>query len=253
MRQYYYLIVLLLMTNLFLRCAPAKIDKPPLTESEPLVTEKPKIFVEILSSEAEIYGIPGNPETAAGILPQTTLVELIGQQTGWCNVRLPDDSHGWIIEKAAAIPAHYDPGTEEWVPLTGRIHLQVSSDFLNVRNEGTIKGEVVESIIKGTTLSIVDKKGDWYQVRLPDGTPGWVCEHFVEPYQGQIDPTIGKVYKARGDSPIYAGAGEDRQKIGTLWALKKVIIINRQNDWFEVQLEDGTTGWVHQENLKLLK
>ncbi|OQY27020.1 MAG: hypothetical protein B6244_11850 [Candidatus Cloacimonetes bacterium 4572_55] len=237
-------------------CAAKQIEQPPPPEPkpEPIVEEKPKLFVEAIVKEAALFLIPDEQSQPVGVLLKGDLAEVVDIQEKWLQVTTPDHPVAWVLGEQVAVPAAHDIGSEEWMPIGGsRPHLQADVDGLNVRSQGTIQSETVDSVIKNTNLFITDKKGDWYAVKLPDGTPGWVCDKFVKPYQAGLDPELGKWFKTRGDCPMYAGAGEDREKIRTVWALKKVAKMNQQNDWYEVQLEDGTTGWIHKKHLKQLK
>lgn len=250
MLRFFALLILSVIMVGLIGCA-SKVEPPPV-EVETPEPEKPQVFVEVITESAPLYGIPGNETTRANALPQGTLLEVTAEQTGWYEVTLPDSSTGWVQQEIVAVPAAHDTGQNQWRPLTGHSNLQVGVDWLNVRTEGSITAEIVESIMKGTRLTVMDKKGAWYWVKLPDRTEGWVYEALVEPYQGG-DPTIGQHFKTRGDTPMYSGAGTDHEKVQTVWALKPVIKINQQNEWYEVQLKDGTTGWIHKDELKKLQ
>ena len=238
----------LFIFTFFLSCVPAK--QIPIETVEPKI-EKPTKLIEIISENTEIYGIPGQDISIAGVLTPGAVVEVTSENDLWFGIKKEDGASGWIKKANAAIPAKFDLGIDNWRPITGTSHLQVAKDKAAIRSEGSVVSDVVETAIKGTKLFIYDKKGDWFHIELPDKTEGWICAYFVEPYQSN-DLTIGKHFKAREDCPMYSGAGEDHEKLGMLWALKQVVKVNQQNDWFQVRLPDETIGWVHKSHLKQL-
>lgn len=45
---------------------------------------------------------------------------------------------------------------------------------VTIRSDATVQSEKVEVVVQGEELQKVRRKGDWYQVTLPDGRNGWV-------------------------------------------------------------------------------
>lgn len=241
-------IFLITTISLLAGCATKPKVEVPVVIEKPA---KPPIKIEVISAEAPLFGIPGNQMSQAGTLPQGTLLDVTARQNEWYEVMMPTGNHAWLNAADVAVPAAYAAGQSEWKPIAGQSHLQIAADVLFLRAAGSITSPEVLALVKGTKLFVYDLKGDWYHVESPDKTEGWICRHFVEPFQGN-DPLIGQRYKARGDTPMYSGASVKHENIGTLWALKKVTILNHQNDWVQVQMDNGPIGWVEFSQLKPL-
>jgi TonB family protein len=63
------------------------------------------------------------------------------------------------------------------VPSIGTV--RVTSATLNVRREPVTTGEVLAQVKKGERLALLANRGDWSNVRLTDGTTGWVSSKLV--------------------------------------------------------------------------
>jgi tetratricopeptide (TPR) repeat protein len=50
---------------------------------------------------------------------------------------------------------------------------------VTIRSDATVQSEKVEVVVQGEELQKVRRKGDWYQVTLPDGRNGWVHSSLV--------------------------------------------------------------------------
>jgi uncharacterized protein YgiM (DUF1202 family) len=73
-----------------------------------------------------------------------------------------------VIPVAEAEPA---PPPQEYVRVTG--------SRLNVREQPTTSAAAVARVKKGERLAVLGRDGDWVQVRLTDGTAGWVHGKYV--------------------------------------------------------------------------
>ena len=55
----------------------------------------------------------------------------------------------------------------------------VNCDFLNVRDQASTKGKLVEKIYPGKFVEIFKTSGSWYQVKTESGKVGWVSSNYV--------------------------------------------------------------------------
>lgn len=146
---------------------------------------------------------------------------------------------------------------------------------LNVRAR-PVDGDIVTTLPAGTLLGILAGPlcgggHTWYQVLLPDATTGWASEslgtesyYFLEPYGPRIghklcddsQPSFLRVSDQaiiREDLPqptvnLRASPPEGDVILGLPLGQKLTIIggptCGNTNTWWEVQTEDGTTGWM---------
>lgn len=62
-----------------------------------------------------------------------------------------------------------------------RVKYEVTAEGLNVRDEPSIHGNIIEVLSKGDEVEFIDISGDdyWYKVKTPDGTEGWAAHKYL--------------------------------------------------------------------------
>jgi len=152
--------------------------------------------------------------------------------------------------------------------------ISVDSDTLNMRNNPGLSTTITRVLLDGTSGTVLAGPNrvdnyDWYQIRLGDGTVGWVAGQFMKsgtgaggtatPRSGAATPTPGgaagggfsvgdgfrvTTYVNFRSSPGYAGGILDSLQIGTTGT---IIGAGRTVDglhWSNVRLSDNRTGWI---------
>ncbi|MBL1133879.1 MAG: SH3 domain-containing protein [Chloroflexi bacterium] len=146
---------------------------------------------------------------------------------------------------------------------------------LNVRTR-PVDGEIITTLPAGTEIGILDGPlcgggHTWYEVLLPDATIGWASEslgtesyYFLEPHGARVGKKIcedsqpsflrvGEQVMIREDLPqptvnLRESPPEGAVILGLPLGQKMTIIggpeCGNTNTWWQVQLEDGTTGWM---------
>src|SRR5262245_117089 len=56
----------------------------------------------------------------------------------------------------------------------GRYAIHLQAETVNVHSAPDAKSQVIVKLDKGVALEADQRRGDWYRVLLPDGTPGWI-------------------------------------------------------------------------------
>lgn len=58
--------------------------------------------------------------------------------------------------------------------------LDTPTGWLNVRDEPSLSGKQIDQVRPKQTFIYLKKQGNWYQIRLSDGTEGWVSGEYAE-------------------------------------------------------------------------
>ena len=137
----------------------------------------------------------------------------------------------------------------------------VTADSLNVRSGASTTKEVIASITKNTKVTILDTLGNWYKVKLGDGTVGWVSSTYISTANIGTTPTAGAVsitttFPKQGtvtaDSlNVRAGARTDREIVAKVSSGTKVTVLSSQGNWYKVKLATGKIGWASSTYIKL--
>lgn len=131
----------------------------------------------------------------------------------WYNVKLSDGTTGWVYKDYVTLnqssPDTPDP-TPSDKPSTG----YVTDDYVNLRKGAGTGNAVIVCMRQNTTFTLVSEKpaGDWYNVKLTDGTTGWVIKTYIKINPAQSgntnpDPTpsTGAVKLVQSNETIYTG------------------------------------------------
>ena len=111
----------------------------------------------------------------------------------------------------------------------------VKVDKLNVRKGPSTDNEKIGSLDRGMVVEILESNNGWNKVKLANGEEGWVSADYTTKEKGSVTADILNVRK---------GPSIENDKIGSLENGKTIEILEENNNWYKVQLDDNTTGWV---------
>jgi uncharacterized protein YgiM (DUF1202 family) len=141
---------------------------------------------------------------------------------------------------------------------------------LNVRANPSPQGEVMGYLENGDMMPLVSESGDWYQIEIEEGLSGWVSKKYstirkvtskaslpvaeddmtselapLESDQQQPSGAMVLVTVGEGSTlnvrslPSPSGAVVDM-----LFGGDKLPLVKEEGEWYQVQFEDETTGWI---------
>ena len=113
----------------------------------------------------------------------------------------------------------------------------VTADSLNVRKGPSIEDDRIGSLDRGMVVEILETSNGWNKVKLSDGEEGWVSGDYTEKEEGEVTATKLNVRK---------GPSIEDEKIGSLENKTTIEILEEQDGWYKIQLDDKdkTEGWV---------
>jgi 3D (Asp-Asp-Asp) domain-containing protein/uncharacterized protein YraI len=111
----------------------------------------------------------------------------------------------------------------------------VKANKLNVRKGPSTEEDVITTLTKGTVVEMVERDNGWNKIKLSDEEEGWVSGDYTQIETGIV--TANKLNVRKGPST------ED-EKIGELEYKTDVEILEENENWFKVEIDDNTTGWV---------
>jgi tetratricopeptide (TPR) repeat protein len=84
---------------------------------------------------------------------------------------------------------------------------------VNVRAGGGAGYEIISQVTRGQRLELLDRQGDWSNVRLPGGMEGWIFSSLVSNSPPPAEPppestAIAEGYKRKGTELFYQGMYE---------------------------------------------
>ena len=132
---------------------------------------------------------------------------------------------------------------------TGSFTLMTVNDRVNVRKEPSLDGAAVALFKPGMKLLVISEDGEWTKVRFEDEdglTEGFIKTEFL------VD--AGQVFQAKEKVNVRKETSTDSEKIGSLEAGKKVILLeDTENGWLKIRYSEDKTlidGYVKAEFLE---
>lgn len=58
--------------------------------------------------------------------------------------------------------------------------LSTPTGFLNVRSSASLDAGIVGQVTPGKSYELVDEQNDWFEVRMSDGTTGWISSQYAK-------------------------------------------------------------------------
>lgn len=93
---------------------------------------------------------------------------------GRYTIKITDVSGYEPIEQQIQVPRGKNSTYEFKLKRTSKGTITVTEDFAIIRAGPTDYSSILAEIRRGTKLELLERKGDWQEVRLPDGTEGWI-------------------------------------------------------------------------------
>ncbi|KHF26991.1 SH3 domain-containing protein [Anoxybacillus sp. BCO1] len=127
------------------------------------------------------------------------------------------------------------------------MNVRIVVDRLNVRTGPGLTFAVQEKVAKGKQYAVVQKRGEWLQIRLASNRTGWVHGKYVQ-IQNEANETkkqIQQLVVCQVDGlRIRKGPGTTFSVIGYVNRNEKGMATIAQGEWVYVRW-DGKEGWVH--------
>lgn len=223
---------------------------------------------------------PSTDFAVATTVPSGTPITVLGQdETGnWLRVQIDDGTEGWMARFLTDFTA--TASTVEMPPLappasaaaqttadTATIVVTIPGARVNVRTGPSTAYDVIRSVPADTTATVLGQNtaGDWLQVRLSDGTTGWVAR-FLTDYtatatavdtpplappatvsvETAFDTAIIDTTPAGANVNVRMGPSTANDILRTVPDGTAVTVTGQDTSgtWLQVVLDDGTVGWV---------
>lgn len=115
-------------------------------------------------------------------------------------------------------------------------------DILNVRQNPGTDQEIIGKVHRDEVYPVLDEQGSWYQIRLSDGSKGWVAAWLVSDASDQagesfISPEVDHLNVRSGPSTSF-------RVIKRIHQGETYPVLKREGDWVNIRLSANEDGWV---------
>ncbi|KON90241.1 N-acetylmuramoyl-L-alanine amidase [Sporosarcina globispora] len=183
-----------------------------------------------------------------GKLNSGETVEVISQNGSWTEISFLGNT-GWISSQYILVQSSQSESKPKQ-SASGKSGT-VTATSLTVRNKGSLNGKPIGSVSKGQTFHILEQADNWARIEYQPGSYGWVASWFID--IAAEEKNSGSSHQSvNGSSAIILHNGSNiRKKASTQSAVihrankgDSYEIISLKDDWYEVRLPNGGTGFV---------
>ncbi len=190
----------------------------------------------------------------------------------WYKVNLGNKKVGYIssdyidleTDSTSADNADATETVDEVVIVTGNV--------VNVREGKGTDTNTIAKAKKGDKLDVLEVSGEWYKVELSNGKVGYIHKDYLKTADAKIDgaketdkktgadgekvasdnkETMGTVVTKSGNLNVRASSAKDAKVVGQVKKGDQVRLLKKTGDWYQIELEDGTVGYVNHGYIKV--
>jgi len=199
---------------------------------------------------------PGSIYAKKGSLLKGAQVNIVGQKSAWLNISLKSGLTGWVhsdyVKISGAIsnsapPANNATGTQATGTVTGSV--------VNLRAGPGTQYSKKASVTKGVKVAVIGQSSPWLNVRLGDGTTGWLHSDYVQvetatpasPSSTSGTVTASKVEVTGNTVNLRQGPGISYRAQGQVKKGDQLPLLGHTQGWYQVQTSRGVAylaGWL---------
>lgn len=213
-------------------------------------TESVSIKSGIITADSlRVRSGPGTSYEVMGSLNKGEQVKIYTEKAGWSEISFNND-RGWVSNDYVEGKTKNDSVSSKSTSDLSGILGTVTATSLNVREIGSFNGKVIGKISQGDTFKILEEANNWVKIEFNSGETGWVASWYLEKSIPQEASSSNKTVKNSSVTILHNGTNirshpdlnskvVERANSGDSYS-----IINIHNDWYEVKLSNGNSGYV---------
>ena len=189
--------------------------------------------------------VRAQPSTSGVILSTVSFGDaftvLGDEQNGWYQVRLKDNTEGYIYGDYVSFQK---PISEKTGYSTG--------NNVRVRQAPSTSSNILTEVFRGDSFTVLGEiQNGWYQVRLSDGSQGYIHGDYVS-FQKPVTTRTG--YSTADQVRVRTGASTQSSILTTVSRGTSFTVLGEaQNGWYRVRLSDTLEGYIYSDYVSFTK
>ncbi|QGQ47378.1 SH3 domain-containing protein [Metabacillus sediminilitoris] len=196
---------------------------------------------------------PSASGVRVGSLKKNATVTVVKEQSNWMQIKT-NSLQGWVHSdylKFDSIDSAKTPSEDSSSTNSNKLNTSgtVTATSLTVRNSGALSGKVVGSVRKGTKVTIIEEKNDWYKINYGTNKSGWVSSRYISktadssnnPSNNDSKKKVKIIYDGTN---IRSGASTNYSVVKRANSGDLFEIIETVGDWYKIKLGNSNTGYI---------
>ena len=163
-------------------------------------------------------------------------------QGNWAYITV-DGMNGWVHRDYITTVKEKEKPNKEEKTLDEQSTFRVVVGGLNVREEPHLKAKKKTVVYAEETYPILSKKGNWLQIKLDDGSPGWVYNFHGET-SVQSESQRGYVTTLSNGTNLRTEPSTSAAVVTRVDAGEQFTVIGEKDGWYQIQVNDSTTAYI---------
>lgn len=197
--------------------------------------------VTVLASTLNVRYGPGLSHEILTQVHEEDQLIILGEENQWYKVRSASNEIGWVASWLVE---------NEEVSVDSSVVGRITASEVNVRQFSTSESAIIGTAFNNDHFQILYSEDNWVQI-LFNNRVAWVHENYIERTsetfsEQEPEQTLdGKQIKA-GMNPtnLRAEPNTESPVLATLNTLQEFTVLEEINDWYRLELEDGTTAYI---------
>ncbi len=199
---------------------------------------------------------PGTNYSIKASLKKGQTVFVTEKRGEWYRVDVQGGNEGWIhsdllkYEGASTSAPSPSPGSGS---SSGTMKGFVNGSAVHLRSGPSLSDSIRARVVKGQTLYITQRSGDWYRATVHGGGEGWIHTSLVKlAGEGDTEQTATtKAFVAGDRVHLRAGPSTSAHIKALVVEGQTLYVTERRGEWYRVTVHGGEDGWIHSSLVKL--
>lgn len=198
----------------------------------------------VVSSGVNVRTSPSLSGEKIGSLIKGSRVAVYSQSNGWAQIQF-NGTNSWVSSEYL----EFANQTAANISNSSLPQATVSASTLSIRDSASLDGSVIGQVLKGQRFAILEESNNWVKIEYETGKTGWAAGWFFEksqnkapvskrPLNGQTITVLSNGTNIRSDAGAHASVIQ-RADNGDRFE-----VIDLTDDWYQIRLKGGKTGYV---------
>ena len=219
------------------------------------ITHAAGTSITITTDNLNVRKGPGLEYGVLTTLNKGGIYSVLKEEDEWTQIQLQNNEKGWVAnylinKNEGESPSQTSSAEQQSQEINSSDTGLVTANSLNFRAAPSLDADVVGKLYQGTHVKIISKRNDWVEIQYA-GQTGWISGEYIQLSQEENhtetnvqtleDTTLTIVHNGTNirKNPNTQSTILQRANAGETFRA-----IHFENDWYEIQLPDGQTGYV---------
>lgn len=212
-----------------------------------------KLQGKITVNSLNVRSSPSLNSSIIGKLQLGENVSVISQTSEWTEISYTG-TKAWIssqyIQLGQSSSGQLTQTKEKESESSGNHTGRVTATSLIVRDSATLNGKPIGSVQKDDTFQIIEETNNWAKIQYTKGSYGWVASWYLDKSSNNQPVTNEQKVKdstltiTHNGSNIRKSASTQSEVVYRANQGDTFDIISIQNDWYEIRLANGDSGFI---------